>query len=72
MHDEPKVIVNGVRLTEAQAMTFRVAIENFAATLSDEKFARDLGQTLATGYLARINEIREAIFTPYQVEAKKP
>lgn len=51
-------------------MTFRVAIENFAEMLVDENFAKEVGAQLAAGYLARINEIRSAIFSPLRASRK--
>lgn len=34
---EPHIVINGVPLNDAQAMTVRVAIENFASTVNELK-----------------------------------
>lgn len=60
---EPTVTINGKRLTEAQAMTVRVAIEHFASDLREEGLGGDEhGKTMTAAYLARISEIRRLIF----------
>jgi hypothetical protein len=60
---EPVVTVNGHTLSNAQAMTFRVALENFAMDLSANGLGDDAhGTAMTAGYLARINEIRRYIF----------
>ncbi len=60
---EPIISVNGTLLTDAQAMTVRVAIENFASDLLGGSLGDDEhGVKMTQGYMARIREIREAIF----------
>lgn len=54
---EPQITVNGHELTEGQAMTLRVAMEEFAVILSDKKFAKQLGM-VGDNYFDRIEEIR--------------
>jgi len=61
--NEPTIIINGVRLTESQAMTVRVAIESFASDMNSGLLGKDVhGKALAQGYLARVNEIRKVMF----------
>ena len=61
--NEPTIIINGVRLTESQAMTVRVAIESFASDMNSGLLGKDAhGKALAQGYLARVNEIRKVMF----------
>lgn len=55
-HQEPSIVINGVLLTIAQAMTVRVAIGNFLIELSDPEFKRDLG-VIGDLYSARLSEI---------------
>ena len=60
--NEPAITINGVRLTESQAMTVRVAIEAFASDMNSGLLGKDAhGKAMAQGYLARINEIRKVM-----------
>lgn len=59
---EPAITINRIALTDAQAMTVRVAVENFAIDLATHGLGDDgHGRTMTNAYLARIAEIREAI-----------
>ena len=57
---EPTITINGVFLTQAQAMTVRVAIENFAIDLTGE-LKEEIGG-IGQSYLERIAEIRKAMY----------
>jgi hypothetical protein len=59
---EPNVIINGHILSEAQAMTLRVAIGNFLITLRDDDFMRDLG-AVGPHYRDRLIEIERLMLT---------
>lgn len=60
---EPTIIINGQQLTDAQAMTVRVAIEHFAVDLAERGLGNDeRAKAISKGYLDRIGEIRRAIF----------
>lgn len=60
--DEPFIVINGVRLTQGQAMTLRVAIESFAADLRDNGLGTDEpGIAISSVYLQRIGEIRRLL-----------
>jgi hypothetical protein len=63
MDPEPTITINGVRLTEAQAMTVRVAVNNLAIDLThDNPLGNDeIGKSIADGYQARIHEINQII-----------
>lgn len=55
---EPKITINGRELTEAQAMTVRVAVQSYAMSLSSEGLGEDeTGKAIAKSYLARITEV---------------
>lgn len=54
---EPKITVNGVELTEGQACTLRVAMEEFAMLIIEPEHAKQLGQH-GENFYARIEEIR--------------
>lgn len=62
---EPTVTINGIMLTEAQAMTVRVAIESFAMSLKSDGLGDDAhGKEMVKLYGRRINDIRRFIFSP--------
>jgi hypothetical protein len=58
---EPDITINGYKLTEAQAMTLRVALGSFAMSLSDlDSLGTDAtGRGICRGYKARIKEISD-------------
>jgi hypothetical protein len=58
--DEPQITINGTQLTEAQAITTRVAIVNFLIELQDDDFVLKLGPIGAL-YKARLTEINALI-----------
>jgi len=53
---EPDITINGVALTEAQALTVRVALSSFLLQLGDLEWSRQLGR-VADGYRARAREV---------------
>lgn len=56
--NEPKIIVNGIALTEAQAMTVRVALGSFAIDLDKNGLGDDeVGRNICKGYQCAINDI---------------
>ena len=57
-----EIIINGKKLTEAQSMTIRVAIQGMAISLADNGCGDDeLGKSIAKGYQARIDEINNLL-----------
>ena len=52
---EPEITIRGIRLTEAQAMTLRVALENFRMELAGE-FGNELGP-IREPYSERAREV---------------
>lgn len=56
---EPTIIINGVRLNAAQAMTIHVALQVYAMDLQDLP-AKDRGE-IEQDYLACIGEINRII-----------
>jgi len=58
-HREADIIIDGHPLDAGQSMTFRVALETFAMSLSNEGLGNDKhGKFMTANYLARVNEIR--------------
>ncbi len=63
MTREPRIIINGYEISEAAAMTIRVAVENFAMDLQTNGLGKDeTGRKITAGYLAQIEVIRYLIF----------
>ena len=59
MIEEPKILINGVSMTSAQAGTMRTALEHFASSLKEKGLGDDVhGETMTRLYLERIEEIR--------------
>ena len=59
--DEPSITINGTPLTEAQAMTVRVALSSFALDLEEGLGDDEHGQKMSAGYKARLGEIFKMI-----------
>ena len=58
--NEPIITINGKLLSEAQAMTVRVALEAYAFDLQTNGLGDDeTGKAIASGYLRCVREIRE-------------
>lgn len=53
---EPIIVINGVTLTEGQAMALRVAANQFTADLRDKDHMASLG-VIGPTYLERMSEI---------------
>jgi hypothetical protein len=63
MQDEAEIIINGARLTDAESMTVRVAIDTLANVLAEDLGAESEGQSLAERYtesLVRIQALLES------------
>lgn len=61
---EAAVVINGKTLSNAQAMTVRVALESFSMDLrTDGLGSSETGRTIAEGYLACIAEIRTILYS---------
>lgn len=53
---EPSIVINGVQLTPAEAMTVRVAVGTFAITLN-EGTSTELNSTIREGYQRCIDRV---------------
>lgn len=64
VQSEPDIVINGTRLTSAQAMTIRVALESFAMDMSrSHALGTDKhGIYMREAYLQRVAEIRKALY----------
>jgi hypothetical protein len=58
MTTEPDIMINGQVLSEAEAMTVRVAIQTFAISLQSDGLGSDRhGEIMTLAYLANIDQI---------------
>lgn len=63
LSNEPDITINDKTLSVGEAMTFRVALENFAMYLHEGELNDDEhGKAMTVAYLARIDDIRKKIF----------
>lgn len=61
--NEPKIIINGKELSNAQAATIRCAVENFAFDLKTNGLGDDEhGKEMARLYMRSIEAIRELMY----------
>ena len=58
MQDEAAIIINGARLTEAESMTVRVAIDTLANVLAEGLEGDNEGAALAERYMASLSRIQ--------------
>jgi hypothetical protein len=57
MQDEAEIMISGVRLTDAESMTVRVAIDTLANVLAEGLEAQE-AQALSQLYLASLSRIQ--------------
>lgn len=64
MHSEAEIVINGEKLTAAQAMTVRVAITDMLLKMSEpDALGKDhRGRVIAAAYRERAGEVQELIF----------
>lgn len=58
--NEPKIVINGLWLTEGQAMAVRVAVTHFHSYVNT---SRDALGPISDGYAARLCEVEQAMVT---------
>lgn len=58
---EPTITINGHLLTDAQAMTMRVALASFDTDLQNKKYAKELGD-IAALYKRNVRAIYHLMF----------
>jgi hypothetical protein len=56
--NEPQITINGIQLSEGQAMTLRVALESFAMDLTKGLGDDETGKKITIGYQRNISIIR--------------
>jgi hypothetical protein len=60
MHDEAEIIISGVKLTNAESMTVRVAIDTLANVLA-EGLEEQEGRALTEVYIASLSRIQSLL-----------
>ena len=60
MHDEAEIMISGVKLTDAESMTVRVAIDTLANVLA-EGVAESEGKVLADRYVESLSRIQSLL-----------
>ena len=58
MHEEAEITINGTKLSDAESMTVRVAIDTLANVLAEELGADADGQMLAERYMDSLAKIQ--------------
>lgn len=59
-YKEPAITINDIVLSLGQAITIRVAIENFSSDLLENGIGEDeMGKKMVAEYINRIEEIRD-------------
>lgn len=62
MNKEPEIIINGVKMSEGEAMTIRVAIGSFSISLQDGLGDDETGRAICEGYQNSITDINKVMF----------
>ena len=61
MQDEAVITINGTKLTDAESMTIRVAVDTLANVLAEDLGAEADGPALAERYLASLTHIQSLL-----------
>ena len=64
--NEPTITINGITLSQGQAMTLRVALQHFLMDMPKPNALGDdeVGQSIANGYKTTAQQINHLIHTP--------
>lgn len=58
MQDEADITINGTRLTDAESMTIRVAVDTLANVLAEDLGTEGDGPALADRYMSALTRIQ--------------
>jgi hypothetical protein len=61
MQDEADITINGTKLSDAESMTIRVAIDTLANVLAEDLAPEGDGQTLAERYMGSLTRIQSLL-----------
>ena len=60
MHEEADITINGIRLSDAESMTVRIAIDTFANVLA-EGLGEEDGVSLADRFMTSLSRIQRLL-----------
>jgi hypothetical protein len=60
MQEEAEITINGIKLTDAESMTIRVAVDTLANVLAED-LGEGEGQTLADRYMTALTSIQSLL-----------
>ncbi len=63
MHDEAEITINGTKLTDAESMTLRVAVDTLANVLAEGVESETDGVELTERYMAALIRIQALLET---------
>jgi hypothetical protein len=58
MQDEADIMINGVKLSDSESMTIRVAVDTLANVLAEDVGAEGEGHALADRYMTALSRIQ--------------
>ena len=61
MQEEAEITINGIKLTDSESMTIRVAVDTLANVLAEDLGAEGEGQTLADRYMTALTSIQSLL-----------
>jgi BarA-like signal transduction histidine kinase len=61
MQEEAEITINGTRLSDAESMTIRVAVDTLANVLAEDLDAEGDGKALADRYLSALSSIQSLL-----------
>jgi len=61
MHDEAEITINGTKLTDAESMTVRVAVDTLANVLAEDIGTDSDAQALADRYMSALSTIQSLL-----------
>ena len=61
MQDEAEITINGTKLSDAESMTIRVAVDTLANVLAEDVAPESDGQTLADRYMSSLTRIQNLL-----------
>ena len=64
MQDEADIMINGIKLTDSESMTIRVAVDTLANVLAEDVGAEGEGKSLADRYMAALLRIQSLLESP--------
>ncbi len=61
MQEEAQIVINGVKLTDSESMTVRVAVDTLANVLADGLATEGDGEAVAKRYMTSLSRIQSLL-----------